>query len=46
MVSAAETPALEAPAVQEAKQSVVFNVCPESRGYHGEKEKKKGALSV
>lgn len=31
------TLALEAPAVQEVKQSVLFNVCPESREHHGEK---------
>lgn len=44
LVFAAEALALEVPAVQEAKQSVFFNVCPESRVCHGEKKERKKEL--
>lgn len=36
---AAGTLALEATTAQEAKLSVVFNVCPEGRDYHGKTKK-------
>lgn len=48
MVFAAGTPALEAPAVQQAKQRVFFNVCPraETTTVEKKKEKKKSFMGL